>query len=410
MFSKRQIFASVLILVFSALLISGCAASASSSAELDGTAWQLVTINGNAPVPGTQPTARFAEGEVTGSAGCNSYFGSFEVKGSKLTVGALGMTEMYCMEPEGAMDQETAYLSQLGDAESFTIAGETLEITTKSGDVLVFSAMEMEVSELPVNPDESVSSGAPLFDTRPADMTLDPAGILDGTAWRLAVISDIMAIPGSEVTLFFEGSDVSGSAGCNSYGGTYTSEAEGVVAFGPLFQTEMYCMEPEGVMDQESYYLSLLSGAESYGMLNGQLIIVGTNGVWLTFDPYASSGALDLPAIDLAQSPLDGTAWIVEQVDGQPALERQQASMAFAGGTLHGDTGCNSFSIEYSVGEGGSLEVTQIIGSPEICEEDITNQEMRIFKVLEGLSSYVLDGDTLTLSGSTGSLVLRTQQ
>ena len=88
----------------------------------------------------TEITAEFvsSEGTVKGSAGCNSYFGSYEVEGSQLSIpGPIGATEMYCAEPEGVMDQEQEYLATLQLAESYEINGD--ELTIHCGDqVLIF--------------------------------------------------------------------------------------------------------------------------------------------------------------------------------------------------------------------------------------------------------------------------------
>ncbi|MFC1874276.1 DUF4382 domain-containing protein [Chloroflexota bacterium] len=94
---------------------------------------------------GTEVTAEFvsSEGTVKGSAGCNSYFGSYEVEGSQLSIpGPIGATEMYCAEPEGVMDQEQEYLAALQLAESYEIDGDELRINC-GNQVLVFS-LELE--------------------------------------------------------------------------------------------------------------------------------------------------------------------------------------------------------------------------------------------------------------------------
>ncbi|HEX75200.1 MAG TPA: META domain-containing protein [Dehalococcoidia bacterium] len=80
-------------------------------AMLEDTAWVLESYgelgNLKAVIADTEITAEFvsAEETVKGSAGCNSYFGSYELKGSQLSIpGPIGVTEMYCMEPKGVMD------------------------------------------------------------------------------------------------------------------------------------------------------------------------------------------------------------------------------------------------------------------------------------------------------------------
>lgn len=90
----------------------------------------------------TEITAVFdgAEGEVSGSAGCNSYFGSYEASGSELSILALGYTEMYCVTPEGVMDQEQQYLTALTGAESYQVRDGQLHITCAGRRTLVFNA------------------------------------------------------------------------------------------------------------------------------------------------------------------------------------------------------------------------------------------------------------------------------
>ena len=88
----------------------------------------------------TEITAEFvsSEGTVKGSAGCNSYFGSYELEGSQLSIpGPIGATEMYCVEPEGVMEQEQEYLATLQLAESYEINDD--ELTIHCGNqVLIF--------------------------------------------------------------------------------------------------------------------------------------------------------------------------------------------------------------------------------------------------------------------------------
>jgi len=112
--------------------------------SLESTKWILESYgdpdNPQTVIEDTELTTEFLAGEVSGSAGCNSYFGLYEIDGENITISQIGSTEMYCMEPEGVMDQETLYLSALGQAERFIIEDGTLEIFYSGGQVLIFSA------------------------------------------------------------------------------------------------------------------------------------------------------------------------------------------------------------------------------------------------------------------------------
>jgi len=112
---------------------------------LEDTLWALQSYgepdNLKAVLADTEITATFdsAEKRVNGSAGCNSYFGDYQLSDNTLTFLVIGHTEMYCMEPEGAMEQETQYLKTLNSAESYQVKDGTLQVN--SGDeILIYTA------------------------------------------------------------------------------------------------------------------------------------------------------------------------------------------------------------------------------------------------------------------------------
>jgi len=106
---------------------------------LAGTTWQLMYYNNGkqgfaSVLAGTETTAIFdADGEVSGSAGCNNYSASYEVEGDKITIGPAAATRMMCAEPEGIMEQESAYLAALETATTYQIKGAELELTKAGG-------------------------------------------------------------------------------------------------------------------------------------------------------------------------------------------------------------------------------------------------------------------------------------
>jgi heat shock protein HslJ len=89
----------------------------------------------------TEITAVFesAERHIRGSAGCNTYFAGYKVKGNKLSISDIANTEMYCMEPEGVMEQEKKYLTLLLHAATFEVEDDQLMIFTSDNKVFIFS-------------------------------------------------------------------------------------------------------------------------------------------------------------------------------------------------------------------------------------------------------------------------------
>jgi heat shock protein HslJ len=101
-------------------------------ASLTGTEWNMLSYNNGrgglvSALADTRITALFSEeGELTGSAGCNSYSTSYEVNDSAIKIFPAATTRMYCSIPEGIMEQESEYLAALQSATSYEIQDEEL--------------------------------------------------------------------------------------------------------------------------------------------------------------------------------------------------------------------------------------------------------------------------------------------
>ena len=99
-------------------------------AELQDTYWKLLELDGKPVV--TPEGMREAHvvlatdgSSARGHAGCNNFFGTFQVAEDKLTFSALGSTMMAC--PEG-MDTEQAFLQALGETTRYQISGQFLTL------------------------------------------------------------------------------------------------------------------------------------------------------------------------------------------------------------------------------------------------------------------------------------------
>jgi heat shock protein HslJ len=251
------------------LLVAGCTGQAPEP-RLSGTGW---TLTGYVPdgalvqaLTTTKVTLDFGkEGQITGTAGCNHYFASYEVKGSSITIGQAGSTLMYCGEP-GVMDQESAYLALIGNARTIGIDGDRLTLADAKGTpILIFAKTVLPAQE-------------PLVGT---NWTLESFHTADA-------VSSVLA--GTSITAVFgpDGS-VSGSSGCNRYFASYTM-TETSLSIGTAGSTKMACGTP-GVMQQESTYLSLLSQTKTYTIKGDKLTLADSKGA-----PVLSYAKSVLPA------------------------------------------------------------------------------------------------------------------
>ena len=118
----------LLLLVFGTVALAACSGR---SGSLEDTLWQMMSYRDTGgemiqTLPDIKTTAEFKDGSISGKAACNTYNGSYQVNGDRISLGPLMSTMMAC-EP-AAMDQETGYLTALDSADIFEVKGETLKI------------------------------------------------------------------------------------------------------------------------------------------------------------------------------------------------------------------------------------------------------------------------------------------
>jgi heat shock protein HslJ len=98
-----------------ALLLSSCSADgAPTQPELAGPPWILTEIDGSAPSkPGHVAIVFTAEGRFSGEAPCNTYSGSYVVKGDSLALSEIQATAMGCLD-EAVSEEEDRFFAALG--------------------------------------------------------------------------------------------------------------------------------------------------------------------------------------------------------------------------------------------------------------------------------------------------------
>ena len=91
--------------------VKGCGGRALPPESLNDTTWTITMID-QFPVLEAIPTeVRFADGRVSGNAGCNRFNGTYDVASNALTFGPMASTRMMCSEKQ--MAQEAKFLALL---------------------------------------------------------------------------------------------------------------------------------------------------------------------------------------------------------------------------------------------------------------------------------------------------------
>jgi heat shock protein HslJ len=116
-----------------------------------------------------------------------------------------------------------------------------------------------------------------------------PSSALENNKWVLqsygeqnslkAVLAD------TEITAEFDKGrgEISGSGGCNTYIASYEIDGD-TFSISKLAWTERACLSPEGIMEQEQEFLSLLADAESFEADETSLTITCSNERQLYFE------------------------------------------------------------------------------------------------------------------------------
>ena len=140
----------------------------------------------------------------------------------------------------------------------------TAPVTVTQGE-----AMESESPNI-AEPPEKESVNMSTSDTVPTTSATNPTTWLGG--WTL----DSLAPDQFTITASFAGGKISGTSAVNTYGGSYTSGANGAFSVGQLASTEM--AGPEPAMRAEHAYITLLTQARSCKLAGDTLTLFDGNG------------------------------------------------------------------------------------------------------------------------------------
>lgn len=194
--------------------------------------------------------AQFDAGKVSGSAGCNRYFGAYTSGNDNqlMLAGQAGATQMSCTQSVNS--QEYRYLALLASIDSYQV-GEELLLFNKQGTIIL-----RYIAELPITLEETAWHAAGINNGR--------GGVVSSESVQLA-------------TAVFAAGKVSGSAGCNNYSASYEI-SDSQITIGPAMTTRRQCAEPEGIMAQEQQFLQALTAARQYRLTAGRLELRDSNG------------------------------------------------------------------------------------------------------------------------------------
>lgn len=139
-----KIFRNMILGLLITVMVAGCSLLAPDGGQeqsLENNDWLLISYRGIDAIIEVKSTVLFQNKEVGGFGGCNSFGGQYNlpaVGSNRIEITDLVSTLMFCAEPEGAMEQEAAFLEILNDANRFEVVNGRLKIYNNANEELVF--------------------------------------------------------------------------------------------------------------------------------------------------------------------------------------------------------------------------------------------------------------------------------
>ncbi|WBQ06447.1 META domain-containing protein [Kribbella sp. CA-293567] len=227
------------------------------SGSLDGKTFLSVSVTEDGKpkelAPNTRLQLQFRGGDVLAAAGCNSLGGQVSTTDGKLTVNAIGGTELGCDPARHAQDEWLSTLLQ--DRPAWKLDADKLTLT-RGGTTLVLQDKQ----------------------------TAQPDKALDGTRWTLqTVVSGRTAshtVGADRAHLTIGGARITGSTGCNSFEGM-VARTGNKVTIGELGMTLKGCSGDVGKLERS--ILAVLQGELTYTIEADRLQLRAADGNGLDF-------------------------------------------------------------------------------------------------------------------------------
>jgi heat shock protein HslJ len=195
----------------------------------------------------------------------------------------------------------------------------------------------------------------------------------------------ITLISSHPITIDFTEGNVSGTASCNRFAGTYDLSGSSI-DFGDLAMTEMACF-PEETMQAEALFARALPLVAKVA-IDGELILSG-DGVELVF------AALE----PVPEAELTNTVWVLDSLMSGDAVSSASGERAtlelFTDGSVLGGTGCRLLTGQYTI-TGSEVLFNELTAQGE-CDTPLVEQDDHVVTVLGDGFRVEIDGERLTL-------------
>jgi heat shock protein HslJ len=249
----------------------------------------------------------------------------------------------------------------------------------------------------------------------------DFADSLEG-AWMLDSGTNgsdpLLILDSHPITMNLDGSQIGGTAACNSYGGNYQVSSTGNFQIvDGLAITEMAC-SPDEVMESESQFMTAMLAVDEVSLDGGVLTLSG-GGYELNFvtNPEEPPPAAADPSNDDPDEPTSSVVWFGEETYGDwelvsgtadgiaiPMVATHPITLSVSADGFGGTSACNNYGFALPLPEDGSFP--PIISTMMLCEpSEVMDAESAYLSALQRYQSSSIVDRQLVIVGDGVELV-----
>ncbi|MCB0209582.1 MAG: META domain-containing protein [Anaerolineae bacterium] len=394
-----------------------------SLADLNGTSWRLVDFNfDQQPVPDEVAiTADFTDGQMGGSAGCNSYSTAISTEGEfpqSLVVSPIAATLMACPEP--GMTLETQYLSALQSVSQWSYLASQLALTYETAEgglaTLMFEPVAAETAAAAASSpdltrqqlanatysgiyDEPVTLADGRFEGEPfaEDDASRPIVTMANAA---PLMGDLNGDGIADAVVFLD--ENSGGTGHFVYVAAQLNQDGRPVDAGTVLIEDRIQIKSAAI-DNGQVMLEIITDGPgdgacckshkahtTYALQDGQL---------------AQLSGPEEERVRISAEDLNGTTWnlVNLNLDQQPVLADTEVTISFQDGQITGSGGCNNYNTGFTLGEDNPFVMTidPVASTKMACPDPILTQETAYFTALQAVSVWGYNVGQLAMSYRT---------
>ncbi len=222
---------------------------------------------------------------------------------------------------------------------------------------------------------------------------------LTESEWVLASLNGEPLLEGTNITLAFYPAEISGFAGCNGYGAPIEFNENNEIHVIEIASQAEGCIEPEGVLEQESEYLKILWNIGEYSLDENVLTLTNS-------DSQQSLVYSLREKFETDPSMLENTQWNLLPSDDFPLIDGSTIMISFSKKEIEGYGGCRNYEGDYEA-EGDKIVFPVMMMLGEVCDDlELQIQESKFTTWLELSTHYQIQDDQLELYLVTGDTLL----